>query len=58
MVFYWFIPSLSSKEEEELVGVSNYPNWFTFARNFSNYNDSPRVITYINIRLSSLCFSL
>ena len=27
-------------------------------RNASNYHDSPRVILYINIRLSQFCFSL
>ena len=43
---------------EELVGVSNHPNWIIFARNSSNYNNSPRVIIYINIRLFSLCFLL
>jgi len=41
-----------------LVGVPNHPNWITFARNSSKSNDFPRVIAYINIRLSSLCFSL
>ena len=29
-----------------------------FSRNSSIANDSPRVVTYINIRLSSFCFSL
>jgi len=29
----------------------------TFSRNTANSGDSPRVITYINIRLMSLCFS-
>jgi len=41
------IPSSRSKEGEELVE----------ARNSSKENDSPRVVTYINIRLSSFCFS-
>jgi len=52
------IPSLRSKEEEKLVGVPNYPNWIIFSRNSSKENDFLRVITYINIRLSSFCFSL
>jgi len=56
--FIWSIPSLNSKEREELVRVSNHLNWIIFARNSSNYNDSPRVITYINIKISSLCFLL
>ena len=47
------IPSLKSKEEEELVGVPNHHNWSTYSRNLSSANDSPRVVTYVNIRLSS-----
>ena len=43
---------------EELVGVPHYPNWLTFARFSTNQSDSPRVLTYINIWISSLCFSL
>jgi len=43
---------------EELVRVSNHPNWINFSRNPLNINDSPRVIIYINIRLSHLCFLL
>ena len=38
--------------------MPNYSNWLTFFRNLSSDNDSPRVITYINIRLSSFWFSL
>ena len=41
-----------------MVGVSNHPNWITFSRNSSNPQNSQRVITYINIRLLNLCFSL
>jgi len=41
-----------------LLGIPNYPNWLTFAREPCLTNDSPRVIIYINVRLSSLCFSL
>jgi len=51
------IPSLKS-EGEALVEVPNHPNWLTFSRNLSSANDSSRVITYVNIRLSSFCFSL
>ena len=54
----WSIPSSSNKEKEELIGVSNHSNWIIFSRNLSNSQDLPRVITYINIRLSNLCFSL
>jgi len=42
-----------SIEDKELVGVSNHSKWLIFAKNLSNNNDSPRVVTYINIRLSS-----
>jgi len=51
------IPSSKSKEREELVGVLNHSNWITFFRNSSESNDYPKVIVYINIRLSSLYFS-
>ena len=54
----YFIPSLISKEENELVGVPNHPNWITFFRNSLKENDSSRVITYINIRVLSFHFSL
>ena len=39
-----------------LLGIPNHPNWLTFARKLSSFNKSPRVIIYINIRLSSLHF--
>ena len=43
---------------EELVGVLHHPNWLNFARSLTNQLDSPRVLTYINIQISSLHFSL
>ena len=52
------ISNSKSQEGEELVGISNHPNWLVFANKSSNIHDYPRVITYINIRLSSLYFSL
>ena len=52
------IPSTLSSEGEDLVGTSHHPNWLLFARNPTNRSDSPKVIAYINIRLSSLRFSL
>ena len=52
------IPSASSSKGEDLVGTSHHPNWLLFARNPTNRSDSPRVITYINICLSPLWFSL
>ena len=52
------IPSLKSEDGEILVGVPNHPNWLIFSRTSSSANDFPKVIMYINIRLSPLCFSL
>ena len=40
------------------MGTCHHPNWIAFARNPSNNNDFPRVITYINICLFSLRFLL
>ena len=48
------IPSTSSSKGEDLIGTSHHPNWLLFARNPTNRLDSPRVIAYINIHLSSL----
>ena len=52
------IPSTMSCDGEPLMGTCHHPNWIAFARTPSSGNDFPRVITYINIRLSSLCFLL
>jgi len=52
------IPSSSDCEGEPLMGTNYHLNWILFARIPSEKSDSPRVITYINIRLSSLCFLL
>ena len=41
-----------------LVGIPNHPNWLTFAREPCLSNNSPRVIIYINVRLSSFRFFL
>ena len=51
------MPSSKNEKGEELVDVLDHPNWLTFSRNLSSTNNSSRVITYINIRLSSLYFS-
>jgi len=48
------IPSTSNPEGIPLLGVPNHPNWLTFARDPCSPNDLPRVISYINIHLSSL----
>ena len=52
------ISSSKSYKEESLVGVVNHPNWLTFTKNSESLNDFSRVIIYVNIRLSSFCFSL
>jgi len=52
------IPVSENCEGVPLVGISNHPNWLTFAREPCLTNDSSRVIIYINIRLSLFCFSL
>ena len=41
-----------------MIGVPNHPNWTIFSRSPLNANDSLRVITYINIRLSYFQFYL
>ena len=52
------ISSASNAEGVPLLGVPNHLNWLTFARDPCSTNNSPRVISYINIRLSPLYFSL
>ena len=52
------IPSSTNCEGIPLVGIPNHPNWLTFAREPCSSNDPPRVIIYINVRLSSFHFSL
>jgi len=52
------IPSSENCEGIPLIDIPNHPNWLTFARESNSVNDSPKVIIYVNIRLSSLRFSL
>jgi len=52
------VPSSSNSEGKALMGTSHHSNWIAFARFPSDRSDSPRVISYINIHLSSLCFLL
>ena len=51
---------LSSRncEGNELVGVLNYSSWLTFSRSPMMDSNIPRVVTYVNIRLLSFCFSI
>ena len=52
------ISSSKSKDGEELVGIPNHPNWITFSRASMIENNFPYVVSYINIRISSMQFSL
>jgi len=51
------ISSLSNKEGKIIVGVLNYSNLITFTRISSSKNNYLHIIFYINVWLSSLCFS-
>ena len=55
--FIYTILSSSSKEGDRVVGTPNHPNWLTFSRHSTN-NNHPMVPSYINMRLSHICFSL
>jgi len=48
------IPSLRNCEGESLVGIANHPNWLIFFRSSETESDYPRVVIYVNIRLSPL----
>ena len=52
------IPSSLSSKGEDLIETAHHPNWLLFARIPADRSDFPRVIVYINICLSPLCFSL
>jgi len=52
------IPSSNSHERELLVGIPHHPNWLIFTRSPTNQSDSLGVMTYINICISCLQFSL
>jgi len=52
------IPSSRNCKEKSLVGVVNHSNWLTFSRSLETESDYSRVVTYVNIRLISLCFTL
>jgi len=52
------IPSLSNCKGDTLVDMVNHPNWLTFVRPNTTKFDYPRVVIYINIRLSSFQFSI
>ena len=52
------IPSPLNCVGEPFMGTCHHPNWIAFARSPPNCQDFPRVITYINICISSLRFLL
>jgi len=52
------VPSTVSSEGKNFIGTIHHPNWSLFAITPTNKVTSPRVIAYINICLSPLCFSL
>jgi len=52
------IPSSLNCEGDHLIGSVHHPNWILFARIPSGDKDSPKVISYINICLSSFRFLL
>ena len=52
-----YIPSSTNSEGIPLLGIPNYLDWLTFARELSSPNKSPRVVMYINIRFLFLQFS-
>ena len=52
------ILSMLYSEGEPLMGTCYHPNWITYARTPLTDSDFPRVIAYINTRLSSLHFLL
>ena len=52
------ILSSTNCEGNELIEVPNHLNWIVFSRHSSQTNDFPWVVTYINIHLSFLWFSL
>ena len=54
----WTIPSFSNKEEDKVIGTPNHLNWITFSRPNTDDHDYPRVVTYINIYLMTMYFSL
>jgi len=54
----WSILSSTSCKGDILVGVPHHPIWTMFAMSSVCASESPRVITYIHIYISSLCFSL
>jgi len=47
-----------SKKGEDIIRTPYHLSWIMFTRSLINGNDYLRVITYINVKLIKLCFSL
>ena len=54
----WKVLSSSNSESDPLIGTNHHPNWIMFGKVPLDSNDSPRVISYVNICLSLLRFLL
>ena len=52
------VPSILNSKGKDLIGTVHHPNWLLFTSIPMNRSNSPRVSAYINIYLSSLCFTL
>ena len=52
------ISSSTNCEGNNMVGIVNYPNWLIFTKSSVNKDECSRMAVYVNIRLSSFCFSL
>ena len=48
------ILSSSNSKGDPLISTSHHSNWIMFGRTPVDSNDLPRVISYVNIRLSPL----
>jgi len=53
----YFVSSNYNDKDELLMEIVNYPNWVTFTRPPTSSSDLARMVIFINIRLSSFCFS-
>ena len=54
--FVWYIPCTFSKEDKEMIGTPNLSSWTLFTWNYNN--EYLKILTYINIQLLRLYFSL
>ena len=57
-MFIYIILSSSNKEGDKVISASNYLDWLIFSRFAINNTNHPKVISYINMQLVNLYFSL